>query len=68
MILAGSHNANSFDQALNQSGSALIGDPIIDPKYPGLKTYNYQAPELDRAGKPDGTYKPAQQKTVYDRM
>ena len=39
---------------------------IIDPKYPGLKTYNYQAPGVDRTGKPDGSYKDLQQKTVYD--
>ena len=64
--ISGSHNIKSFNQALDKSGSALIGEPIIDPKYPGLKTYNYQAPGVDRAGKPDGSYKNVQQKTVYD--
>ncbi len=64
--IGGSHNINSFNQALDKSGSALIGEPIIDSKYPGLKTYNYQAPGVDRAGKPDGSYKNVQQKTVYD--
>ena len=53
------------NQALDKSGAALVGEPIIDPKYPGLKTYNYQAPGVGRTGKPDGSYKPVQQKTVY---
>ncbi|MDC4253544.1 VENN motif pre-toxin domain-containing protein [Acinetobacter baumannii] len=64
--IGGSHNADSFNQALERSKSAIIGDPVIDPKYPGLKTYNYQAPAVDRAGKPTGNYKDKQQKTVYD--
>lgn len=64
--IGGSHNADSFNQALDKSGAALVGEPIIDPKYPGLKTYNYQAPGVGRTGKPDGSYKPVQQKTVYD--
>jgi len=69
--IQGSHNANSFDKALDQSGAVLIGDPISSTAYPGLKTYNYQTPGVyangPNVGMRDGTYKEkVQQKTVYD--
>ncbi|EEV88188.1 Uncharacterised protein [Cardiobacterium hominis] len=62
--IKGGHNMNNFLSELSARNGAVVSKtPIAD----GIFEIKYKIPRLDRAGKPDGSYKIIKDpKTVYD--